>query len=115
SMTDGVSVLVRGVASAEYSKITAVTVNDIPVETADNFATWQSEIPLEPGTDNPLVVETTDALGNTSTNAAEVMVRQGAFRDAFPDDNHEFDGVVDFVIDRLDGRNRLITVGGNSE
>src|SRR5690606_10954884 len=114
SMTDGATVLVRGVATDDYSKITAVTVNDIPVEADDNFATWQVEVPLTVG-DNQLVVKTTDSVGNISTNAAKVMVHRGAIAEAFPDEENPFKGVVDFVIDRLDGRNRLITVGGNSE
>lgn len=111
SMTDGASVLVRGVASDDYSKVTAVTVNGKDVRpTGDNFATWEVEVPLEPG-NNKLVVETTDAAENASTNAAEVMVRRGAITDAFPDEENQFDTVADFVIDRLN--NRLLTVSGD--
>jgi len=114
SMTDGATVLVRGVASDDYSKITAVTVNGKDVRpTGENFATWEVEVPLEPG-NNKLVVETTDAAENTSPNAAEVMVHRGAIKEAFPDAENEFSGVVDLVIDRLDGRNRLITIGGET-
>jgi len=112
SMTDGDSILVRGVTSDDYSEIEAVTVNGIEVESIDNFATWQVRVPLTSG-DNKLVVETADAAGNPSTNAAEVMVRRGAITEPFPDEDNQFSDLVDFVIDRFGGRNRLLTISGS--
>ena len=114
SMTDGESIRVRGVTSDDYSKILNVKINGEEVKpTGDNFATWEADVPLDPG-NNLLVVETTDAVGNTSTNAAEVRVHRGAITKAFPDEANQFNGVVGFVIDRLDDRNRLITIGGDT-
>ena len=112
SMTDGNSILVRGVTTDDYSEITSVTVNGVEAQTVDNYETWQVEVPLLAGEDNNLLIQTTDAAGNMSIDEdSKAVVRQGVITDAFPDTNNEFSGVVGIVIDR--SANRLITVSGD--
>jgi hypothetical protein len=66
-------VMVRGTAD-DASGVEAVTVNDVAARaTAPGFATWEVTLTLDDGA-QPLVVATTDRLGNHDDEAARIMV-----------------------------------------
>ena len=110
SMTEGNTILVRGSASDEFSTIASVKVNGVTVtpKVAGNFSSWQVSIPLTTTSDNEVVVTTEDSVGNKSTNAAKVMVRQDDRKSAFPDADITLNGPWSIALDTLDGRNRLL-------
>ena len=69
------TITLRGSASDNGgSGIVSVSVNGVAATTNDNFAAWQVNVPLTID-ENTLSVTTTDAAGNTNTNAASVFVR----------------------------------------
>ncbi|HWV15850.1 MAG TPA: hypothetical protein VN030_10505 [Cellvibrio sp.] len=113
SMTDGASILVRGTAHDDYSTITSVKVNGVTATSTDNFANWQASIPLTAATDTNLIVATEDSQANKAANAAQVAIRQAPSTSAFPDADNGFVNVEGIVIDRLDGRNRLLVAASS--
>jgi hypothetical protein len=111
SMTEGDSILVRGVGFDDYSGIDRLEVNGIVVEDIgnDGFSNWQVVVPLAPMQDNTVTVMATDAAGNSSS--AEITVRQGPGTASFPDSLFPIEGPVDILVDRTGG-NRLLVVDG---
>jgi len=73
SMTESGSVLIRGSASDDKSKISSVKVNGYEASTTDNYSTWKVSVPLNQGVNN-LSVSVIDAAGNTAANAAEIKI-----------------------------------------
>ncbi|MES2673556.1 MAG: hypothetical protein V4660_04920 [Pseudomonadota bacterium] len=122
SMTEGNTILVRGTASDAYS-IASVKVNGVTAITTDGFANWQALVtltdttaPVTLTTENTITVVTEDHAGNIAADAAHVAVRQAPITSAFPDSDNQFNGRAwSVVIDRLDGRNRLLVTRENSE
>lgn len=114
SMTEGNTILVRGSASDDYNTVASVKVNGVAVtpKAAGDFSTWQVTVPLTASTDNDLIVTTEDSAGNKSSTqsqpAAKVMVRQGDRNNAFPDDDVKSSYQQGLVIDKFNGRNRLL-------
>ncbi len=107
SMTEGNSVLVRGIAQDDYSEIQSLEINGEPVETTDNFATWQLMINLDPE-DNTLIAAVSDN-ENTNDTAAEVRVFQDVTRAAYPPSNSPYAGfVVPILFDPDLNQNRII-------
>ncbi|RYY77060.1 MAG: hypothetical protein EOO52_06120 [Gammaproteobacteria bacterium] len=121
SMTEGNTILVRGSASDEFSAIAGVKVNGVAATTTDGFKNWQVTVPLTDTTkfvtsttENTLKVTTEDAVGNKSTDAAHVAIRQAPLTSPFPDaDGYIYPAGMEF--DKLDGRNRLLVTGGGRE
>ncbi|SMF30336.1 hypothetical protein SAMN02745866_01967 [Alteromonadaceae bacterium Bs31] len=89
SKTDNTSVMVRGTAEDDYNSISSIRifVNDadsgVTVETTDNYANWQVQLPLVEG-DNNIDIVTTDSEGNEDTEAAALFVRKEVYHKAFP-------------------------------
>lgn len=113
SMTEGNSILVRGTASDNFS-VKTVSVNGVTATTSDNFKNWQAVVPVATAADTDLVVATEDFTGNKSDSAAKVMIRQANHKSAFPNDDVKIAGVQQLVIDRLDGRNRILLAGSGA-
>jgi hypothetical protein len=121
SMTEGNTILVRGTASAAYA-IKSVKVNGVTATTTDNFANWQALVPLKDKTvpvmattENLLTVVTENNAGIVAMDAAHVAIRQAPITSSFPDGDNAFGSVWDLAIDRLDGRNRLLVTGTNTD
>ena len=74
ALTDAPTIRVRGTAS-DASGVAVVRVDGVPASTADGFAHWWAEVPLELG-ENLLVVETVDVAGNLDPAAAATVVRR---------------------------------------
>lgn len=114
SMTEGNTILVRGTASDDYNVVTSVKVNNVEVtpKAGGDYSTWQISVPLTATIDNSIVVTTEDSAGNKSSTqsqpVAQVMVRQGDYKNAFPDSEVVLDNPQGLVIDTLDGKNRLL-------
>ena len=77
SLTEGTSILVRGVASDNANEIENLTVNGVAATTSDGYANWQAEVPLNSGA-NELMVNVTDAAGNNASNAATANIKSGS-------------------------------------
>lgn len=114
-MTDASSILVRGTARDDYSRISKVSVNGIAATSTDNFANWQVTVPLALAAETPLSVETEDSAANAATNVAQAMVKQADIHSAFPDAEQGFLSIEGLALDRLDGRNRLLAIGSSEE
>ena len=125
SMTESNTILVRGTASDDYSTITSIKVSVVGATTSvtatstDGFKNWQALVPLKDTTtivtattENTINVATEDSVGNKSTDAAHVAIRQAPIKSAFPDADNPFDLAYKFVIDKTDNRNRLIGTSG---
>jgi sugar lactone lactonase YvrE len=66
---------VRGTANdAQGDPIASVTVNGVPAESDDGFATWQAVVPVDLG-ENTLTVATTDNQQNSDNAAASTIVQ----------------------------------------
>jgi sugar lactone lactonase YvrE len=65
-------ITVTGTAQDD-SGVAGVQVNGIEATSSDNFATWQTIVPLTPGT-NTLTVSTLDTIGLADPNAASVTI-----------------------------------------
>ena len=76
SLTEGTSILVRGIASDNANDIETLTVNGVAATTSDSYANWQAEVPLNAGT-NSLVVSVTDASNNLAASAATANIKSG--------------------------------------
>ncbi|MES2824597.1 MAG: hypothetical protein V4732_13415 [Pseudomonadota bacterium] len=120
SMTEGNTILVRGTASDTYS-IKSVKVNGVTATTTDSFANWQALVPLTDTTapvtattENTITVVTEDNAGNIATDAAHVAIRQAPLTSSFPDADNPFTDIFKIVIDRQNGKNRLLTTTGFS-
>lgn len=82
SLTEGITVKVRGTAADVDSSITSLTVAGVPatstaVPPAKNFSTWTAEVPLARGI-NSIVVAVTDAFQNANANAASLSIQSSA-------------------------------------
>jgi hypothetical protein len=109
SLTEGLSVLVRGTASDDFKQIKSVQVNGVAATTSDGYANWQATVPLSASTDTDMVVVVQDKAGNVNANAARVKIHQGAHQPAFPAALiFEWFDPSNIELDRYDGRNRLI-------
>jgi sugar lactone lactonase YvrE len=116
SMTEGNTILVRGSAIDEFSTIKSVKVNGVLATTTDGFKNWQASVPLLDSsetitstTENTIVVATEDDGGNKSTDAAHVAIRQAQLNiTSFPDSDNGFRYVFGMVVDKANGKNRLL-------
>lgn len=82
SLTEGITVKVRGTATDADSTITSLTVAGVPatstaVPPAKSFSTWTAEVSLARGI-NSVVVAVTDAFQNTNANAASLSIQSSA-------------------------------------
>lgn len=116
SMTEANTIIVRGTAQDDHSTIKNVKVNGVLATSTDGFANWQATVPLTSATDNNLIVSTEDNATetNSAANVAQVMIRQAPITSAFPDADNQFDDLREMVIDRFDGRNRLLVADNTS-
>jgi hypothetical protein len=119
SMTEDNRILVRGTASDDYHSVKSVMVNGVAATTTDGYKNWQAEVPLEDGTLPPITLKNKvntlkviaeDSLGNiTKTEEApKVVVTQGNRKQAFPSENVVFDSPATLLLDKLNGRSRLL-------
>lgn len=97
SITDATSIHVRGHAS-DVTGVASIRVNGVLAATDDGFANWSAQIPVGLG-DLPVVIASTDTLGNTDSSAASTAVRS--------DGPFLFD-VRDVVVDPEHGRALLV-------
>ncbi|RZA00179.1 MAG: hypothetical protein EOO68_11580, partial [Moraxellaceae bacterium] len=117
SMTEGATILVRGSAKDEFSTITSVKVNGIEATTNDGFANWQATVTLNNGF-NDLLVTTEDSADNASAQniaAARASIKKAALTESFPDAENPIDSIFLMVMDKLDGRSRLLASGYNGD
>jgi len=116
SMTEGNTILVRGSASDEFSTVASVKVNGVLATTTDGFKNWQALVPLADSsnpvtatTENTLTVTTEDSVGNNSGDADHVAIRQAQLNiTSFPDSDNGFRYVFGMVVDKANGKNRLL-------
>lgn len=117
SMTEGDRIRIRGKIADKYSEIASdeatITINGTtqPLAlTANEDGTKSWDLPgvaLVAG-ENTIIIATEDNLGNREENAAKVMIRQDASLGSFPNADNQLSNPGAVVIDRLNGRNRLI-------
>jgi len=115
TMSEATSVKVRGTAIDDHV-ITSVKVVvngvDVPAtpKVPGDFSSWTADVPLTANAENEIKVVATDDRNNqTAIEAAnEVNIRQAPAANAFPDEGNQFTGATGIVLDRFDGRNRLL-------
>lgn len=117
TMSEASTVKVRGTATDDHA-ITSVKVvvngtTEVQAtpKAPNDFSSWTADVPLAAGGDNEIKVVATDDRNNATliADANKVVIRQGEVRNAFPDEDNQFDYVfAGLVIDRNDGRNRLL-------
>ncbi len=110
SLTEGGTVLVRGIASDDYSAITGIDISGIAAESDDGFATWTAEVPLSAGS-NSLTATPVDAEGNENTSGDQVTVTQGALWPAFPNNDNAFIAAIGLELDSASNRLYFVDVG----
>jgi len=71
-ITSFATINVSGTAS-DANGIASISVNGVPAESSDNFATWTATISLSEGSNN-VNIEATDIPGNTNASAASITV-----------------------------------------
>lgn len=76
SLTDEAVLTVRGTAT-DATGIAAIEINGTTAVSSDGFASWQLEVPLDPGA-NQLVISSTDDQGNYRCLAAQLDVHSTA-------------------------------------
>lgn len=74
ALSDAETIVVRGTASDD-SAIASIVVNDVSAATTDGFANWVATVPLVEGL-NTLIVEASDTVGNTNSEAATARVNK---------------------------------------
>ncbi|GAB1257291.1 hypothetical protein NBRC116494_17930 [Aurantivibrio plasticivorans] len=72
SMTEGDSVMIRGIASDD-SPITSIIVNGIEANTTNGYESWLATVPIAPGR-NEIIVEAYDNASNSKMDAARVVI-----------------------------------------
>lgn len=85
SLKEAETILVRGIASDDYSGIKSLTVNGVEAEFSDE-TNWTATVPLNEGA-NDIVVKVVDESGNADDEAAVVVVHRGEEDGEFPDDS----------------------------
>ena len=111
AVVDGDTVTIVGTASAN-EPITGVRVNGFGAASSNDFASWWTSVPVEPG-QNTLVVEVQGPDGKVAQNVASVTVRRGNGLFSFPED-----AVLDpqsgslYVMDARLGRIIMVDAGG---
>ena len=108
---DSDTMTVVGTASAN-EEITAVRVNGFGAASSNDFASWRTSVPLEPG-QNTLVVEVQGTDGKVAKNVTSVTVRRGNGLFSNPDDlvRDPQTGAL-YVLDTRLGRIIQVEAGG---
>lgn len=116
TMTEAPTVIVRGTATDELSTVTRVTLQvensggttDLDLESDEDFATWQKQVPLTDG-ENTITVVAEDELGNVLSDGESVTVVRQSLDLEFPDAEMPIDDPLKLVFDET--RERVL-VGG---
>ena len=120
SMTESPTIYIRGKITDDYSSIAGaqIKINEGKFEELtlvsheDGSASWELLVDLTLASENTITILTEDADGNIENNAAQVSVRQDSSGGSFPDADAPFDDLNGIVIDRTNGRDRLLVSGG---
>lgn len=104
SLKEAETILVRGVASDDYSGIKSLTVNGVEAEFSDE-TNWTATVPLNEGA-NDIVVKVVDEADNADDEAAVVVVHRGEEDEGFPNNNAPITYGSHLVFDG--GNNRLL-------
>src|SRR5690606_15275078 len=104
SLKEAETILVRGVASDDYSGIKSLTVNGVEAEFSDE-TNWTATVPLNEGA-NDIVVKVVDEADNADDEAAVVVVHRGEEDKGFPNNNAPITYGSHLVFDG--GNNRLL-------
>lgn len=120
SMTESPTIYIRGKITDDYSSIAGakIKINEGEFEELtlvsheDGSASWELLVDLTLASENTITIRTEDTDGNIENNAAQVSVRQDPSGGSFPDTDAPFDDLNGIVIDRTNGRDRLLVSGG---
>lgn len=102
SLKEAETILVRGVASDDYSGIKSLTVNGVEAEFSDE-TNWTATVPLNEGA-NDIVVKVVDESDNADDEAALVVVHRGEEDRGFPDDSAPITYGSQLTFDRVNNR-----------
>ncbi len=120
SMTENVSVMVRGTAEDDYSDITSFTIlvngadSGATIIHDENYATWSAQVDLAEG-DNAIVITAGDSQSNSDNNAASVYVKRAALSNVFPNADVNYGSMQNMVFDARDGQESIISVDSSNE
>src|SRR5690606_21193468 len=110
SLKEAETILVRGVASDDYSGIKSLTVNGVEAEFSDE-TNWTATVPLNEGA-NDIVVKVVDEADNADDEAAVVVVHRGEEDKAFPNDANPITYGNHLTYDKV--RNRILVTNWSS-